>query len=71
MLYEKKDSERKGRKKTKSWRVGLDEKSNDTSYGRGGLEKSPCLSIDCINIQWTVAGLYQVAHLGLRVCDCV
>lgn len=32
------------------------------------LEKIPRLSIDCINIQPTVAGLHQVAHLGLRVC---
>lgn len=67
-------SERGGRQRVGG--VGLDEKSNDTSYGSGfwrGLVGggNPCLSIDSINIQWTVAGLHSAAHLGLRACDCV
>lgn len=37
----KKDRQRKERKKTKSWRVGLDEKNNDTDYGRGFGRKVP------------------------------
>lgn len=57
MLCEK-DGEGKERRKTRSWRVRLDEKSNDNNYGRVVLEQSPCLSIDCINIQWTVARLH-------------
>lgn len=32
-------------------------------------DQSRRLSADCI--QWTVAGLHWVAHLGLRLCDCV
>jgi len=56
--YMRRNRVSKGRKRTKSWRVKLDEKSNETNYGTGILEKSHCLSTDCIDIQWTVAGLH-------------
>lgn len=54
--YMRRKTVREKRRRQKGWRVRLDEKNNETNYG--GSEKSPCLSIDCINIQWTVAGLY-------------
>lgn len=71
MLYEKK---KKRKEKKKGQRVGsknLMKKSNDSNCGRGILEKSPCLSTDCIDMQWTVAELHQAALLGLRVPDCL
>ena len=69
MLGETKVGERREREGDKEW-DGM-RKVMTPAVVQGGLKKSPCLGTDCISIQWSVAGLHRVAHLGLRVYDCV